>query len=767
MFIASFYFEHFDPAWFWLLVLGLALALLVSTYAGMYRRSGRRLAWWLLGLRLAGVGLLLLAILKPVWSHQLRRVARPVLAVVVDNSESMSLPAAAADGRSLPRYQWARDWLDSAPVARQLAQDFDIKWFGIDGRPLEKLPSEPEVEQTDLTGALEAVAARVRGQGPRAVVLISDGQDTQTRTNAMTLDEFPLPVFALGFGLHGSQENSFDLALASATAPERVRVHNSVAVKLLIKKEGGPALTAPLVIERAGEVLHRETIELPAGSAHVPATVNFTPDAVGDFVLSARLESPAGERTAANNAQAFRLRVEAEPIRVLLVEGTLRIEFTFLRDHLQQDPDVDLATLVRAANPAGASATAALLGGELITAERLKKIDVVLLGDFEARMLENNSYQALHDWVEAGGGLMVLGGYENLSPTGFWQTPLGELLPVEPADVPRQIDRPFEFSLTPEGFAHPAMTLSGNSTEDAALWQALPPLAGIVGVGKAKPGAVVLSRLSGADNPGAGAPAAGKNAADGNGAGGEIVLAAQPFGKGRVGLLTADTTWRWSRFVRLAGRSDAMYVRFWSQWVRWLAGRDVRSQGTPLAVTTDKPGYRRGEKVRVTVRRNPAALVPGASAGATTLKLSVRTPDSAAIELKPVAGSADPDAWTAEYFPERGGRFQIDARLAGGDASETVANAAADFYVRGSDLELDNPSTDSAALAAIARRTGGMYADIDDQAAQSRWLEALPTSQRVNYEVKTDRLWNHPLLLLGFVGLLTGEWFLRRRHHWV
>ncbi|HEX4141970.1 MAG TPA: glutamine amidotransferase [Pirellulales bacterium] len=753
--IASFYFEHFRPAWFWLLVLVGALALLVSTYAGMYRRSGRRLAWWLMGLRLAGVGMLLLAILKPVWSHQLRRETRPMLAVVVDNSESMSLPAADSDGRALARYQRARDWLDQAPVARQLARDFDVKWFGIDGRPLDKLPDEPQVEQTDLTDALERVAARVRGQGPRAVVLISDGQDTTTRASSMTLDEYPLPVFALGFGQHGNQENAFDVVLVSATAPERVRVHNSVAVQLLVKKDGGPALTVPLLVERGSDVLHRETIELPAGNAHLPLTVNFTPDEVGDFVLSARLEALADERTAANNAQAFRLRVEAEPIRVLLVEGTLRIEFTFLRDHLEQDPDVDLATLVRAASPAGASATAALLGGELITAERLKKIDVVLLGDFEARMLEDDSYRALHDWVDAGGGLMVLGGYENLSPSGFWQTPLAELLPVEPAGVARQIDRPFQFSLTPEGFAHPAMTLSGNSTEDAALWQALPPLAGVVGVGKAKPGAVVLARDTDTGN------SAGRDSAEG-----EIVLAAQSFGKGRVGLLAADTTWRWSRLVRLAGRSDAMYVRFWSQWVRWLAGRDVRSQAAPLAVTTDKPGYRRGEKVKVTIHRNPVALVPGASAGATALKLSVRTPDSAPVELKPVAVSADPDTWTAEYFPERGGRFQIDAALTGAGASETVANAAADFYVRGSDLELDNPSTDSAILASIARRTGGMYADIDDTAGQARWLEALPTSQRVNYEVRTDRLWNHPLLLLGFVGLLTGEWFLRRRHHW-
>ncbi|HTU25392.1 MAG TPA: hypothetical protein VMF30_08350 [Pirellulales bacterium] len=756
MLLARFYFEHFEPAWFWLPVIALALALLVGTYVGMYRRSGRTLAWWLLGMRVAGVTLLLLAILKPVWSHQLRLVTRPVLAVVVDDSESMSLPAAGSDGHSQARYQWARDWLDGAPVARRLKADFDVRYFGIDGRPLDAIPTEPNVEQTDLSGALESVAARLRGQGARAVVLVSDGQDTGPRASTLALDDYPLPVFALGFGQHGERSDAFDLAMASVSAPDRVRVHNSVAVKLVLKKDGGSALTVPLVIERGSEELHRQTVELPSGSAHVPATLNFTPEQVGDFVLSARVEPPSGERTAANNAQAFRLRVEAEPIRVLLVEGTLRLEFTFLRDHLQQDPDVDLATLVRSANPAGASATAALLGGELITAERLKKFDAVLLGDFEGRMLENESYRALHDWVDSGGGLMVLGGYENLSPAGLWQTPLADLLPAEPPAAVRQIDRPFQFSLTAEGLAHPALSISGTGSEDGALWQSLPPLAGIVGVGAARPGAVVLSRY----------PAGDAGSAPGPNADGEIVLATQPFGKGRVGLLTADTTWRWSRLARLAGRSDALYVRFWSQWVRWLAGRDVHAHGAPLSITTDKPLYRRGDHVTVTVRRNPSALVPGPSAGATALELSLRTPDGAAIALKAVPGTADPDSWTAEYFPQRGGRFTLDAALTGAEAKQVAANTTTDFYVRGSDLELENPSTDSAALAAIAQRTGGMYADVDDPSGQERWQEALPASEHVDYQVRTERLWNHPLLLLGFVGLLAGEWFLRRKQHW-
>jgi hypothetical protein len=147
------------------------------------------------------------------------------------------------------------------------------------------------------------------------------------------------------------------------------------------------------------------------------------------------------------------------------------------------------------------------------------------------------------------------------------------------------------------------------------------------------------------------------------------------------------------------------------------------------------------------------------------LQVSVRAPDGRLSEIKPTASTADPDQWTAEFHPDRAGRFQVQAGLAAGDRE--VANETADFTVRGSTLEIDNPSTDPATLASISRLTGGLYADIDDAQAQALWLDNLPSESRVTYDVKSSRLWNHPLVLIAFIGLLTGEWFLRRRNQLV
>src|SRR5579859_4584179 len=145
MLLSSVYFENFEPAWLWLLLLCVVIGVLAATYAGIYRRSRRRLVWWLFGLRMAGVSVLLIAILKPVWSSQRRTEQRPVLAIIVDDSQSMSLPTAGPDGRSLSRFERARQWLNEAPAAKRMQDKFDVKWFGVDGRPLDQAPAEPQV----------------------------------------------------------------------------------------------------------------------------------------------------------------------------------------------------------------------------------------------------------------------------------------------------------------------------------------------------------------------------------------------------------------------------------------------------------------------------------------------------------------------------------------------------------------------------------------------------------------------------------------------
>jgi hypothetical protein len=741
-------FDQARPLWLWLLVAAAALLVPAWAYHLIHRRTGRPLALGLLALRLVGVVALLLAMLKPVWTRTQHQTQRPMLAIVVDDSQSMSSPDTSAVAAGQSRYRLAMDWLRQSPQAQALRQRFDLKLFDINGESRDNLadwPAEPAAEQTDLLRPLRQAAASLQGQNAAAVVIVSDGRDTTGRPSAMALEDFTLPVYALGFAAPpASALRAPDAAIVALDAPAVARVHNQVVIRVTLSWGGRRDGAGSLQLEHAGAPLLTDPIRLPAEQRSIAASLTWTPTEPGDFTLTARVLPAGGDRSEANNARTFRVRVEREPLRVMLVEGVLRHEATYLIETLKSDPDLDVITLQRSANPHQAGS--GMLGGELFSPQRLEKLNVILLGDFEGRMLDERSYEAIAAWVEKGGGLMVLGGYSNLGPQGLVATPLAKLLPLEIGigGSVTQIDEPFTFTLTEEGKRHPALGISGDMAQDAAAWSTLPALRGIVAPGAARPGAQVL-----ASHPR-----------------GPAVLLTQRFGKGAVAVITADTTWRWSRLARLGGKPDTLYARFWLQMVRWLAHVDVRSDRPPISVSSSAPTYARGQRVDLSVRRIVAAEPTTAGESEPVAALHVRWPDGRLSPL-PLSPSALPNQWTASFVPSRGGRFEAIASLRASPDAAPLASHSSDFLVEGSNLELEDPTPSPAALAQIARATGGQFVELADSKAVSELLEEIPAEQRVLERVERAALWNHPLLFLVFLACVSAEWVLRRRHRLV
>src|SRR4051812_23760876 len=118
--------ENVGHPWLWLALLAAGALVLFLTYRGIFQRSERRLTWALLALRGAGLMLLVVMLARPVWIGAEEQVDPGRVAVVVDNSVSMSLPD--ADGGT--RYDRARaavERLRASLAGRPLAVDlFDV-----------------------------------------------------------------------------------------------------------------------------------------------------------------------------------------------------------------------------------------------------------------------------------------------------------------------------------------------------------------------------------------------------------------------------------------------------------------------------------------------------------------------------------------------------------------------------------------------------------------------------------------------------------------
>ncbi len=318
------------------------------------------------------------------------------------------------------------------------------------------------------------------------------------------------------------------------------------------------------------------------------------------------------------------------------------------------------------------------------------------------------------------------------------------MLPVVFADgPPYQAEEPFVLQLTDAGRRHPVFEISKDRERDAEAWAHSPHLSGCSLVRRAKPGADVL-----AVNPNVtveGQPA--------------VVIAAQRYGAGHTMVLTADTTWHWSRLTRVLGQPDTLYARFWSQTLRWLAGRGTDDQRPLLAVSTDQPAYDVGKKVTVRVTRQPR---PGTDLAATEVAAEVTGPGGKPVRIDVQAGSATPDVFEGSFRPAVGGRYQVAATLTEG--GRAVANQASEFLVHGSDLELADPGTNPSALQSIASATGGRYFDVEDA---DKLADELPRKERQVPRVERREYWNSPWLFVGFLGAVTAEWLIRRRNHLV
>ena len=320
------------------------------------------------------------------------------------------------------------------------------------------------------------------------------------------------------------------------------------------------------------------------------------------------------------------IRIDADPINVLYVEGYLRFESKYLKERLRDDPDVTLADQVRPDNPEGGGART-----EFLTDERLKQAHVVILGDMEGRFLSPAEYQRLKDWLDQKNhSLLVLGGYRSFGPDGFRDTPLADLLPVVFASGATQSEEPVHLRLTDRGEGHPIFTLTGDRVKDAETWAGM-PLPGMCLVARVKPAAEEL-----AVNPAV--------TLDGKPA---VVAAAQNApGGGRVLVLTVDSTWQWSRFPRLFGQADTPYNRFWSQTIRWLAGRDHEDTRALLTVSTDRPYYDLGQRVKLRLARQSRPDVDVSGPGR-RWRSSGRTASRCRRigRRRPAASSAQPDVF--------------------------------------------------------------------------------------------------------------------------
>ena len=251
------------------------------------------------------------------------------------------------------------------PAAEKLVAggDFEIATFEFDRevRPLPAVAGDPfrlgpwrpakTSDQTAIGAAISDAARSLAGRPVAGVIVLSDGaqqayppRDAPPQTAARRLADTGTPLWSITFGQQRGDGQGRDAAVVNLAVAETVYVKNAVEVAGRVRFEGlaGGVVVKLLAENESGRMAEVDRTTLRAAGPVVEESVRltWTPTAAGERKVSLVVEPQEGEVVVTNNELSAFVDVVEGGLRVLYLEGALRVEQRFLRRVLAASPDM-------------------------------------------------------------------------------------------------------------------------------------------------------------------------------------------------------------------------------------------------------------------------------------------------------------------------------------------------------------------------------------------------------------------------------------------
>ncbi|HYE06223.1 MAG TPA: hypothetical protein VEL07_11980 [Planctomycetota bacterium] len=440
------------------------------------------------------------------------------------------------------------------------------------------------------------------------------------------------------------------------------------------------------------------------------------------------------EASLANNHAEFTVTVNDDPLRVLLVDSTPRWDSRYLVAMLERDRRVQVTRRYRSIIAVVPDAQRLLPA----TQAELDAFDLVVIGDLASSDCSPAEQAMLAQFVTRRGGFLIAMAGTRGMPASYPLGALAEILPVRAGPRP-PASEPVALMLAKGGADHPIIGVLDDAKLNQRLWPALPRITWHASTVTAKAGATVLLEANDARR----AP----------------VVAVQRHGAGRVLWVGTDETWRWRSSL-----GDRVHQTFWLQAVRWGLGARLRGRDPRLQVALDRALLEPGEGSELRAR---ARLADGTPVVDHALTVRIERlddqgqPQPGVRQDVELARVADADLWATQFSRLGEGRYRLSVgcahpELAGmTEAREVIVRRARS--VEGIELGTDAPF-----MAHLAEAGGFRSADLrHGDALVGELAEQLKPKSRAQVAVTT--LWDNYLALSLVLGLLLGEWILRKR----
>jgi len=717
------------PLWLIILLFCLGFVSVLAQYRATLDKLGKTRALIISFLRLGAISLLVAFALNPSLVAQKEHKIAPAIAILVDTSQSMGQ---SASRENLPRLDEAKALLTEGdnPLLRSLSEKFEVSLYGLADslRPLEAGDLDrlkAGENKGDVSEALKSLGVK-----NSVAVLLSDGNVRWNETQAQQLPTITVPV--------GNPKAYRDILIKGIKAPALAFRDREVIIDVTIKSYGYMGSTLPVLLKDSGKLLTAKHIHIQADPGEVITSLSFVPSEVGQKRLSISVPQQVGENIVANNQINLSINVVRDKIRILMASGSPSMNYRFMRTALKSDPSIDLLSFVILRTPSDTlnvrthEQSLIPFPVETLFTKELTNFDIVIFDNFNYSLYLRPDYlESLRNFVKDGGGFAMIGGPNLFNEGRNGLSPMGDILPfrfVEEEFYRR--DSPIGVRLSRAGAKHPMMRFFDDFRENDAdllrFWQEMPPLDGINLMEAKRSSTVLIQSTDGIPWP---------------------ILTVSGYGKGRVLALTTDYAWKWYMGMVARGKGNQPYLRLVHSMIRWLT-KDPSLD--PFHIILPEMTASAGQEIDVRIQfhgEDPSKRSDAA------VSFSVFNPEGVKMESK-LKPTPQPGEYLVSFLPKTGGIYRIKVETPDGHLEESMVVAGP--------LERLDAAPDHDKLKKIAASTGGKYVSRGNDLFREIEGYAQKAEKRFVEETRLP-MWATPLVMAIVLGLLSSEWYLRRR----
>jgi hypothetical protein len=741
----------FDPVLPMSVIVLLGLLLLIFTIR-VYGKVGSSIGRWrnlaLMLFRVAGLALLLALLLQPSRRETLPPPMRDRVTLIgLDSSLSMKQ----RDAGDKTRFDAAKNLLLASGALAQNGMPIDphLRFFEFsdDARPLQQsiLDLAPTGKTTlfhKSVGTMLSGAAN--DEAVNALILLTDGHDFELANPVKTgllAHNRRTSIYAVAFGQQG---NVRDVAVRITGFQPYCYVKQKARIHATLRLVGCELEDLTVQLLRKGQVAQTKRVNAQQ-LQELPVEFEVAEPTIGQYEYEVRVLPLENEVDTANNSAITYLNVIDQQIRVLLLEGDPYWDTTFLQRSLMRNDKFDVDALIRYGPNRVRAIRKTPGGGELHAPQTLDQFaayDVIILGRSVDSLLDSSmatatmppgsspflsaadmsagSMSLLDQYVNERGGTVIFS-----RGRAFAKASASHLEPVLWGDTTRDHVR---LDVTAEGRAlSPFRALN----EGAGGLDALPDLLEGKKPGETQPLTSTFAVAAGRDD-----------------ATPEAAIVHRRYGQGQVVSIGVGGLWRWALNSKVEG-ANSPFDYFWDQMVLWLlAGRDF-IPSRQFSFRPNSANILLGEKVylRLVLRQ------PDPKVKSVPLAIYFGDQEAGRANLTPVPASTS--RLTAEFLPERAGRYRAVVNLPDGTTQESR------FIVFTENLEETEVATDALYLRRLCESSGGRLLAPGELARLLKELSSEKTDQAPKTIVRP--VWNVAWFYY-LAGLLFGlDWFLRRR----